>query len=350
MTLKSILRRAANSTQHAQGFLSEKLEDLSPVSVQDKDPNFGTTPIIKTLYAGKGSFDGQYNWVETPPKQLKEKTAKAYDRVAIKLYKVPDPEQKTIAGRTPLKIHSIEIQSPLLVTALKPIVQEVGMFLDENDTATFVEPFKSLYFCYDRIMSLRNEAIKDVVFNDHLGLLSQLMTDLFDGMNRKLQSLRRSQLINYKLAWTYFPRGSILFCGAEDCERLFRVLDTAYHCDAEGQRLNISCEHIVFNGVTFEWEVTTLKIPAFSGNVPIISLPHYPLKFVSDAESLKTRLAIRGEKILDYQGLEYRHYIGTGLDDKCKKYNVSCHIKIGSLSKFDKLYVGFTRPHLLGLR
>ena len=326
--MKSIFRRAANSTHNAQTFVSEKLDDLSMASfpsVQDRDPSFGTSPIVKTLYEGKGSQPGDYNWVETPPKQLKEKAARAYDRVAIKLYKIKDSEQNTIGGRTPLKIHSIEIQSPLLVTALKPIVQEVGIFLDEHDTAKFFEPFKPLYFCYDRIFALHDQAAKDIIFSDHLRLLTQLMIDLFGAMKRKLQNLRRSQLINYKLAWTYFPRGSIVFCGAEDCERLFRVVDTTYQCDSEGQRLEVSCEHIVFTGVAYEWETVTLKIPVFGGNVPITSLPHYPLEFFGNAESLKARLTIRGEKVLDYQSLEYRDYFGTGLDEKCRKYNVSCY-------------------------
>ena len=89
MTIKGIFRRAAGSAQDAQAFISEKLDDLSITSsltAQEKDPNFGTNPIVKTFYEGKGSCGGQYNWVETPPKQLKEKTARAYDRVAIKLY------------------------------------------------------------------------------------------------------------------------------------------------------------------------------------------------------------------------------------------------------------------------
>lgn len=327
MTIKSMFRRAADSTSNAQAFISEKLDDLSITSslpTEEKDPNFGTSPIIKTFYEGKGSHDSHYNWSETPPKQLKEKTAKAYDRVAIKLYKIKDREKDTIGGRTPLKNHSIDIQSPLLVSALKPIVQEVGVFLDEHDVARFAEPFKPLFFCYDKIFALRDKSTKDFVFKEHLGLLTQLMTELFGGMRKKLRNLQQSRLINFQLAWTYFPKGSIIVADAGDCERLFRVCDTAYVGDAEGKRLEIACEHIVFTGMTFGWAAAILKIPTFGGNVPITSLLNYPLEFHADVEGLKTRLTTRGKKVLDYQGLEYREYNGTGLDEKCKKYNVSC--------------------------
>ena len=329
MAIKHIFRRAADSTQGAQTFISEKLGDVtinSSPPVQEKDPDFGANPIIKTFYEGKGSSHGHYDWVETPPKQLKEKTARAYDRVAIKLYKVKDLNQYTIAGRTPLKIHSIDIQSPLLVAALKPIVKESGVFLDENDTAKFEEPFKPLYFGFDKIIALRDQVMKDVVFESHLVLLTRLMFDLFEDTRVKLHSLRQSQLINFELAWTYFPKGLVLYCGAGDCERLFRVLNTAYNTDRNDRQLEIFCEYIVFNGVSFEWEITTLRIPAFGGNVPITDLPHYPLEFHGSAESLKARLATRGTKVLDYQGLEYREYTGTGLGGLNKKYNVGGRI------------------------
>lgn len=66
--------------------------------------------------------------METPPKQLNKKVSRAYDRVAMKVYKVRDPEKPTIAGRTPLKIHVVEIQSPILVTSLKDVVKLEGIF------------------------------------------------------------------------------------------------------------------------------------------------------------------------------------------------------------------------------
>ena len=78
------------------------------------------------------------------------------------------------------------------------------------------------------------------------------MGDLFDDMRVKLHSMRQSQLINFELAWTYFPKGLFILCGAGDCERLFRVLNTGYNSDRNGRPLEIFCKYIVFNGVSFE--------------------------------------------------------------------------------------------------
>lgn len=57
-------------------------------SVPGRDPDFGTSTSIKTFYEGKGSGNGHYNWVETPPKQTNPKVVKTNNRSAIKIYKV----------------------------------------------------------------------------------------------------------------------------------------------------------------------------------------------------------------------------------------------------------------------
>jgi hypothetical protein len=102
-------------------------------TIPGKDPDFGTSTTIKTFYEGKNSHPNNYNWVETPPKQLNVKIAKANNRVAIKLFKIKDHEQPTMSGKTPLKIHMVELQSALLVSALKGIVKDEDMFLETTE-------------------------------------------------------------------------------------------------------------------------------------------------------------------------------------------------------------------------
>lgn len=299
---------------------------LTKPAMQSKEPTFGTNPIIKTFYAGKRSAN-VIDWVETPPKQLKQKVSRAYDRVAIKIYKLEDREQPTIAGRTPLKIQRIEVQSPVLVTSLKDIVEHEGIFLEAHETATFTCPFKPLFFSYDKIFAAYNEASAGSILKEHLHLLTQLLTELFGNMMTQLRNLKDSKLISYKLAWAYFPRDSIIYCGDEDCERLYRVNDTEYQeCPPA---LIVSCRHIVFTGATFEWMVTNLEIPHFKGNLPISGLPNYPLLFHANPSLLKSKLIARGKKVLDYQGLNYCEYAGTGnlVREETERHNVSLNFR-----------------------
>jgi hypothetical protein len=73
MVAKSI---DSTSTTEKNGEVSE---EAAPVPT--RDPEFGASAIIKTLYEGKGSQPGCYNWVDYPPKALSKKVAKAHDRV-----------------------------------------------------------------------------------------------------------------------------------------------------------------------------------------------------------------------------------------------------------------------------
>lgn len=281
--------------------------------VPGRDPDFGTSTAIKTFYEGKSSHGGHFNWVETPPKQLNVKVAKANNRVAIKIFKVKDHEQPTISGKTPLKIQMIEVQSSLLVAALKDIVKDEGMFLETTETAKFSEPFKPLFFCYDKIMVLFEETKSGNLLKEHLGLLVQVMGELFGGFMSSLKHLKASGLISYKLAWTYFAKDSLLFSASKDCERVCKVVSTAYQCTQQGKYLSVCCEEIAFDGESFAWKPIELKIPAFGGNLPVTELPNYPLSFHEEPEGVKDRLTIRAMKTLEYQQITYGEYSGLAL-------------------------------------
>lgn len=204
------------------------------------------------------------------------------------------------------------------------------MFLETTESAKFSEPFKPLFFCYDKITTLQRATKKSGLLKDHLNLLVEVMQQLFGGFMAHLKNLNTSGLISYKLAWTYFPKDSMIFCGSKDCERICRVVATNYECQP-APRLAVSCEEISFDGETFAWKTTTLYIPPFAGNLPANELPNYPLSFHDDPESVKDRLMTRAMQVLKYQELTYCEYSGIGfLPTSCglARHNVSpisCH-------------------------
>jgi hypothetical protein len=96
--------------------------------------------------------------------------------------------------------------------------------------------------------------------------------------------------------------------------RARRAVDTEHITDpGMPPCLAVRCEEIAFDGTRFAWRPTTLKIRGFSGNLPITALINYPLSFHPDAEGVKEMLAVRGEKVLDYQELTYCEYTGIGI-------------------------------------
>ncbi|KAL2061152.1 hypothetical protein VTL71DRAFT_7425 [Oculimacula yallundae] len=319
------------------------VEDPGSSLVFGKDADFGKSTSVKVFYEGKRSNGSQFNWVETPPKQLPEKIAKANNRVAIKIFKIKDHEQPTIMGKTPLKIHSIEVQSSILVAALKDILKPQGMHLETSEPAKFQEPFKPLFFTYDKIVALYDQTKANGLLKEHLNLLIQVMDEMFGSFMEHLKNLNASGLISYKLAWTYFPKHTMIFYGTKDCERICRVIATNYVCHPE-PALNISCQELAFDGESFEWTPLQVQLSPFAGNCPVTKLACYPISFHENPQTVKDRLTARAKKVLGYQELTYCDYNGVGLlatDCGFQRHNVTGRILID--------YFGYQK-HFEGLK
>jgi hypothetical protein len=252
----------------------------------------------------------------------------------------------------------IDLQSPTLVTHLKPILEVEGVFLEETEVAHLAAPFKALFFCYDKILKSHDTAEGsksqllhpswampnsswdiplpempqnkyadfdflgiDTVLRQHLKLLVDLMDEMFGEDKARLKNMRASGLISYDLAWTYFRRDCTVFCGLQDTTRALRVTDTEY-----SKPPVIRCWEIAFDGEKFSWRLMNVDIPKFDGNLPIINLTNYPLEFHPDRDRVKVRLTERGKKVLEYQELKYCEYEGLAIfkqDMLEKKHNVS---------------------------
>jgi hypothetical protein len=231
-------------------------------------------------------------------------------------------------GYFTLTYHMIEIQSPALVSALKDILQKEDVYLEPTEIANFKYPFRPLWFRHDEIAALHRSTTESAL-RSHLQLLLKVLSDVFGSMRTHLKNLQSSGLISFKLGWTYFPKDSIVYSPEKDCERLCRVVDTEYIKDQSGKpHLIVKAEEISFDGESFVWKDVNLDIKAFEGNRPVTELDHYPLSFHEDAAGIKSKLAARGERVLDYQGLTYCEYGGLGIynDDATEneKHNVSC--------------------------
>ncbi|KLU81988.1 hypothetical protein MAPG_01068 [Magnaporthiopsis poae ATCC 64411] len=313
-----------------------------------KDNILGSNPSVKMLYEKYSCGEDYVDWVDYPPKQLSKTAARAQDRVAIKLYKVKDKDKPVISGRFTLKYHRIDIQNPALVAALEPILKKEECHLDANETATFMEPFRPLYFCQDQIVAKYRSLADGDALKPFMHLLVKVLDDVFSDLKAKTMALKEKGLISFKTAWTFFPRDSIVISYARNCEMLCKVVDTTVHKDMGGASLVISCKVMRFNGEAFLWDDHDVRIPAFGGNLPVLDLPHYPLDFHPDADQVKSRMVSRGARVLDYQGLTYCCYTGLGIrqaeskdpgeKDSIEKHNVDGRVLID--------VVGYKKHHL----
>lgn len=310
----------------------------------NKNGEVGANASIKTLYEGPASREGMYDWVDYPPRQLSKSAAKAQDRVAIKVFKVKDLDKPVISGRFSLRYHMIEVQNPLLVTALADILKHQEVHLDTSENATFNYPFPELYFGYDGIVAKHrslDETEPAHPLKTYLLLLIRLLDDIFAETRAKLNGLRADGLMSFKLAWTLFPRNSTVISWGNNCELLSKVTETAYSSTPGNKTFIIRGTVLRFDGRGFLWEDYSISINAFGGNRPVTELTAYPLEFHPSATDVRTRLAARGGKVLDFQGLTYVNYSGIGIHTSEKvaaKHNVDSRVLID--------VVGYNRHHL----
>ena len=171
---------------------------------EEKDSNFGKEAVIKTFYEGpRGSCRCCINWVECKPEELTKAVVKSHNEAAIRLYKVKDHSASghgVFDHLHALKFHSVEIQSPFIVAAIKQVLEDSGMLHTDNQTAKFSEPFRELYFCYDKIVGLQQQyrsTVEDIT-KTHLELFTTLMNELFGNTVAEVNDLLKKKLICFE--------------------------------------------------------------------------------------------------------------------------------------------------------
>lgn len=296
-----------------QDFKSTETPQRAKIGTPPKDPDAGSNAAIKTLYEGPESSGSYYNWVDTPPKQLPKSHAVAQGRMAIITYMIKDLSKPVISGRYSLKYHRIVIQNQLLMEAVADIIKEKNIeYYDRSKAASFDEPFRPLYYIFDDIVAKLEGLAKDDPLSPFLLLLVKALEGIFSPTWSSLSYLKSDDLITFELAWTLFPRGTIVLSWGE-CDRLCKVVDLIYSESGSDRSLQVTGEYLCFNGEKFVWDKMNLEIESFSGQKQITELKHYPLKYHKDAENLKKRCIARGKKALDYQAMSYCAYQGIAL-------------------------------------
>ncbi|KAJ4257357.1 hypothetical protein NW762_008475 [Fusarium torreyae] len=323
--------------------LEKEYEEETPEEVNNKDPTFGADTVIQTLYEGKNSSPtrNDWDWQDFPPKQVSKSVAKARDRVAIKVYKIKDLLKGAVSGRYPLKYHQVDVQNPLLVSALEPILKKENIHLDVHDTATFKEPFRPLWFCQDEIRDLYRETKQDDPLKGYLQLFLRVLDEIFRDLKIKRRNLLDKGLVDFRTAWTLFPRDSTVYSYGMNSEFIAKVDGTEYDTNDGVVQLVLTAKIMAFNGEEFVWRKKPLTINEFAGNKPIRDLRHYPFDMHPERDSIMTRLMTRGKKVLDLQGLTYCSYNGIALhpgDGGLEKHNVECRILVD--------VVGYNKYHL----
>lgn len=321
--------KGTNVTTIASKSQKQNLSNTPP----NVDPSFGLNAAVKTLYEGPKSYPPTYIWVNKPPKALPASTAREYNDVAIKVYKVKDREKDCIAGVLPLKFHRIDVQNPALVDALKPIIRNrIGSRMDSMQMLTFEEPFENLYFCQDDISELQATA-DAVTLKPYLELLIGVMDEALAEIRYEFKKMQQTGLVNLDCAWTLFPRTCPIYNVGVNTDMMCKIESSSYKLIQGEINLCVVAKMLTFDGEAFVWSEVDLAIPKFEGHKLITDLPFYPVKYHEHKDDVARRLIAQGKKVLDLQGLEYCSYRGIAMAEDggntgIRRHNVDCRILI----------------------
>ncbi|EQB55597.1 hypothetical protein CGLO_04463 [Colletotrichum gloeosporioides Cg-14] len=212
---------------------------------------------------------------------------------AVDVLMVEDKDKSAIDGKARFTCHKITIQHPALIEILGLILENEGFHLDDDGPIVFYPPFRPLYFCYEEMVGLR-ESTDDGSLKRYLGNLISTLDDVLGEMRKQSHQLKASGLVNFDLAWTYFPNGTMVRSSDCNTKMVFRVVGTSYKRSESGTALVIYGEALRFDGESFVWMVHEISIHEFSGNMPILGLECYPTEFHHDPKLCADSVEIAG--------------------------------------------------------
>lgn len=289
-------------------------EDITTVpqapQVERAKKTIGQEAEIQNLYEGPRKCKCCINWVEKPPTQVPDESAEKYSRAAITIYRSKDHEanEKTVGGLTALTIDSIKIQSPYLIAAIAPLMEDIGMPIANKEVLGYRAPFKELYFMHPKILDLARQVENDSDEGQHLNVLINVLNEVFGEIGPEIAQLHADKTITCVHLWTLFPKGILVYARINDQDRIFEVVSVVHYSGCHHWTMRL--RYVQFNGIEFGFTITKLAIHDFPGTQKITDLPVYPLGFHGDSD-LKTRLAQRGEQVLAFQDTSNHEYDGV---------------------------------------
>lgn len=235
---------AVEDTKHLQAD-----EDISSSLQEFEDLGFGAKSTAKKLYEGPPKCKCCINWVEEYPKDLSEavdQTTEARSHALLLRY----AKSHNALGGNPLTLHSIVVQSPVLKSVVRTVLDKFpGVDADLTDL-TFTPPFEPFFHRW-------NELLKQKQCDDpaKVELVELLIDTLKPELERDLKAnaeLTSHSNITFPLLWTLFPPGSVVFGQVNQKDQCFLVSNTHYRYTKFGTFYNMQLVRNTPSGIEIE--------------------------------------------------------------------------------------------------
>lgn len=279
---------------------------LNPgVENSDTEYQIGMEDSVKPLYEGPAKCRCCINWVEEYPDNLKESLLGTRE---IQKHAIVTKIKRSHEGNEPVTLDSIEIQSPLLRTALKAVFEGYSGITTGLNKLSFSAPFQAFFHRLERLKEAsEKQETDDPKALVHVKLLYNIVNNELRESVDIFNDLVSNRVITYKFLWALFTPGELIKVGEN---RLCRLEDSGYDTSDTEPHFKLLLKYIDWNGTEFGYGSAYVKIKPFDGTKPIEDLAGFPAQYASRIDSLKIDLVTRGKKFECLRGFHYKAYSG----------------------------------------
>ncbi|PPQ74421.1 hypothetical protein CVT26_001404 [Gymnopilus dilepis] len=177
---------------------------------------------------------------------------------------------------------------------------------------TINSPFMILYHHWDQLKDYC-EKTEDDVTRMHLDFLLDFMDRELGDDAVKVERLLDTKHISFPTLWTIFQPGDLLLQRLEGgYQRLWRIVQVELDQDNRGRYLGITVSGCDYDGteVGRHDSFIIIRESEVGRSCPLSSLSAIPLNYLDNPDDIIARMATRGRKFLDLQGIHVRRYDG----------------------------------------
>ncbi|KAL9083052.1 MAG: hypothetical protein Q9165_008676 [Trypethelium subeluteriae] len=285
----------------------------------------GSLPKIRNLYEAKHK-QRALPWTARYPDDLEEPLENAESAQYALLVRY----NKCYDMRKKLKVDSIVVQSPLLKSVLRSVLDDYPGITTSLQRLEFSAPFQPFVHRWEQLSEARKKQTHPETC-EHLELLWKVLEEELHDVIREKQDFVANGVVTFDSLWSIFEPGALVFHQDEGHDRIYKLRSGNYQETPCGKIYRMQCGYVEFDGEGFGFSQGIISVPSFAGTAPITKLLAYPAIRHAHYESLKERLLARGRLFEAYKGYHFKAYQGIAIGQGYFgpiRYNVDSRIII----------------------
>ncbi|KAI8932051.1 hypothetical protein NX059_010940 [Plenodomus lindquistii] len=301
------------------------IEDINSGNLEGKETSIELGMLLesKDLYRS----DPRAEWSVRAPSDIGVGSKETEDSAKFALIVKHDRIQED-DGSSALKLHSIQVQSPLIKALLGTVFANYPGIKTNLKKLLFLAPFREFFYRWKEFLQASEISQQDEVQAAHFKLLFDIVSAEVQPHIDEVKDLLANDVINFANLWAILEPDIDVYSLVDGQHRLYRLGRTSYAKLPDGtQVLQLSCQFVDTNGVNFGYTPTILTIGEFADVVHVVDLTVVPAHIKPNIDTIRTQLTERGKRFESLKGCHYKAYSGDyipvdTLGGKSRKVNL----------------------------